>query len=75
MNVCAVSERSKAADGILALTIAPPPFSTCQTENSNDWFEGVYLLPLLRKVLTLPDGPETDLLQYLDRSVITSVNT
>ncbi|XP_077471216.1 glomulin, FKBP associated protein a isoform X2 [Stigmatopora argus] len=35
--------------------------------NSNIWFEGVHLLPLLRLVFTLPDGPETDLLQYLDR--------
>lgn len=38
-----------------------------QPGNSNAWFEGAHLLPLLRKVLTLPDGPETDLLQYLDR--------
>lgn len=38
-----------------------------QPGNSNAWFEGAQLLPLLRKVLTLPDGPETDLLQYLDR--------
>ncbi|XP_077413411.1 glomulin, FKBP associated protein a isoform X2 [Vanacampus margaritifer] len=35
--------------------------------NSNIWFEGFRLLPLLRLVFTLPDGPETDLLQYLDR--------
>ncbi|XP_078479024.1 glomulin [Lampetra planeri] len=35
--------------------------------NGNSWFEGVHLLPLLRLVFTLPDGPETDLLQYLDR--------
>lgn len=82
INICAVSERPKAADRILALTPPPsslspclPRFSTSQTENSNAWFEGVYLLPLLRKVLTLPDGPETDLLQYLDRLVITSVNS
>ncbi|XP_077394184.1 glomulin, FKBP associated protein a [Festucalex cinctus] len=34
---------------------------------SNIWFEGFRLLPLLRLVFTLPDGPETDLLQYLDR--------
>lgn len=38
-----------------------------QTGNSNTWFLGIHLLPLLRKVLILPDGPETDLLQYLDR--------
>ncbi|XP_023270565.1 glomulin [Seriola lalandi dorsalis] len=44
-----------------------------QPDNSNTWFEGVHLLPLLRKVLSLPDGPETDLLQYLDR-VMESLN-
>uniref|UniRef100_A0A3B3DNA0 Glomulin, FKBP associated protein a n=1 Tax=Oryzias melastigma TaxID=30732 RepID=A0A3B3DNA0_ORYME len=38
-----------------------------QPGNGNVWFEGVHLLPLLRKVFSLPDGPETDLLQYLDR--------
>uniref|UniRef100_A0A3B5LP24 Glomulin, FKBP associated protein a n=1 Tax=Xiphophorus couchianus TaxID=32473 RepID=A0A3B5LP24_9TELE len=38
-----------------------------QPGNGNIWFEGVHLLPLLRKVFSLPDGPETDLLQYLDR--------
>lgn len=38
-----------------------------QPGNGNSWFEGPHLLPLLRKVLALPDGPETDLLQYLDR--------
>lgn len=42
-----------------------------QPGNGNVWFEGVHLLPLLRKVFSLPDGPETDLLQYLDRSVLT----
>ncbi|XP_042353843.1 glomulin, FKBP associated protein a [Plectropomus leopardus] len=41
--------------------------------NSNTWFEGTHLLPLLRKVLSLPDGPETDLLQYLDR-IMESLN-
>ncbi|XP_071372972.1 glomulin, FKBP associated protein a [Centroberyx affinis] len=41
--------------------------------NSNSWFEGVHLLPLLRQVLSLPDGPETDLLQNLDR-VMESLN-
>ncbi|KAG7265797.1 hypothetical protein CRUP_000768, partial [Coryphaenoides rupestris] len=35
--------------------------------NENDWFLGVHLMPLLRQVLLLPDGPETDLLQYVDR--------
>ncbi|CAN9503199.1 unnamed protein product [Ophioblennius macclurei] len=38
-----------------------------QPGKSNIWFEGVQLLPLLRKVFNLPNGPETDLLQYLDR--------
>uniref|UniRef100_A0A3Q3W7W6 Uncharacterized protein n=1 Tax=Mola mola TaxID=94237 RepID=A0A3Q3W7W6_MOLML len=47
--------------------------SALQPGNSNSWFEGVHLLPLLRKVLSLPDGPETDLLQYLDR-VMESLN-
>uniref|UniRef100_A0A665UGH0 Glomulin, FKBP associated protein a n=1 Tax=Echeneis naucrates TaxID=173247 RepID=A0A665UGH0_ECHNA len=46
---------------------------TLQPGNSNTWFEGAHLLPLLRKVLILPDGPETDLLQYLDR-VMESLN-
>lgn len=41
--------------------------------NSNSWFEGVHLLPLLRKVLILPNGPETDLLEYLDR-IMESLN-
>ncbi|XP_023137673.2 glomulin, FKBP associated protein a [Amphiprion ocellaris] len=44
-----------------------------QPGNSSTWFEGVHLLPLLRKVLILPDGPETDLLQYLDR-IMESLN-
>ncbi|XP_056149423.1 glomulin, FKBP associated protein a [Lampris incognitus] len=41
--------------------------------NGNEWFEGVHLLPLLCQVFCLPDGPETDLLQYLDR-VMESLN-
>ncbi|KAK7945329.1 hypothetical protein WMY93_001057 [Mugilogobius chulae] len=40
---------------------------------SNPWFEGLHLLPLLRSVLRLPDGPETDLLQYMDR-IMESLN-
>ncbi|XP_074506867.1 glomulin, FKBP associated protein a [Sebastes fasciatus] len=44
-----------------------------QPGNSNLWFEGAHLLPLLRKVLSLPDGPETDLLNYLDR-IMESLN-
>ncbi|XP_072220473.1 glomulin, FKBP associated protein a isoform X2 [Leuresthes tenuis] len=44
-----------------------------QSGNSNIWFEGIHLLPLLRMVFSLPDGPETDLLQYLDR-VMESLN-
>ncbi|XP_019733402.1 glomulin, FKBP associated protein a [Hippocampus comes] len=35
--------------------------------NANIWFEGFRLPPLLQLVFTLADGPETDLLQYLDR--------
>ncbi|KAJ8406314.1 hypothetical protein AAFF_G00305450 [Aldrovandia affinis] len=41
--------------------------------NGNAWFLGVHLLPLLRLVLCLPQGPETDLLQGLDR-VMESLN-
>ncbi|XP_068995676.1 glomulin, FKBP associated protein a isoform X2 [Embiotoca jacksoni] len=41
--------------------------------NGNTWFEGAHLLPLLNKVFSLPDGPETDLLQYMDR-VMESLN-
>ncbi|XP_056328971.1 glomulin, FKBP associated protein a [Danio aesculapii] len=41
--------------------------------NSNDWFLGKHLLPLLRLVLCLPLGPETDLLQNLDR-IMESLN-
>lgn len=44
-----------------------------QPGKANIWFEGDHLLPLLRKVFSLPDGPETDLLQYLDR-VMESLN-
>ncbi|XP_046882931.1 glomulin, FKBP associated protein a isoform X2 [Hypomesus transpacificus] len=39
----------------------------------NEWFLGLHLLPLLRLVLCLPQGPETDLLQNLDR-VMESLN-
>lgn len=38
-----------------------------QPGNGNAWFKGVHLMPLVREVLSLPDGPETDLLLYLDR--------
>nr|XP_015210647.1 PREDICTED: glomulin [Lepisosteus oculatus] len=41
--------------------------------NGSVWFSGAQLLPLLRSVLTLPEGPETDLLQNLDR-VMESLN-
>ncbi|KAM4604598.1 glomulin, FKBP associated protein a [Polymixia lowei] len=41
--------------------------------NGNEWFQGVHFLPLLRQVLCLPDGPETDLLQNMDR-VMESLN-
>ncbi|XP_038158392.1 glomulin, FKBP associated protein a [Cyprinodon tularosa] len=44
-----------------------------QPGNANVWFEGSHLLPLLRKVFKLPDGPETDLLQYMDR-IMESLN-
>ncbi|KAG2461714.1 GLMN protein, partial [Polypterus senegalus] len=41
--------------------------------NGNLWFSGAALLPLLRLVLFLPQGPETDLLQNLDR-IMESLN-
>lgn len=41
--------------------------SALKPGNSNSWFEGVHLLPLLRLVLSLPEGPETDLLENMDR--------
>lgn len=41
--------------------------------NGNEWFLGKHLLPLLRLVLCLPHGPETDLLQNLDR-IMESLN-
>lgn len=47
--------------------------SSLKPGNSNDWFLGKHLLPLLRLVLCLPQGPETDLLQNLDR-IMESLN-
>ncbi|KAM9789535.1 glomulin, FKBP associated protein a [Neosynchiropus ocellatus] len=44
-----------------------------QPGNANSWFAGVHLLPLLRFLFILPDGPETDLLKFLDR-VMESLN-
>ncbi|XP_051556412.1 glomulin-like [Myxocyprinus asiaticus] len=41
--------------------------------NGNEWFLGKHLLPLLQLVLCLPQGPETDLLQNLDR-IMESLN-
>ncbi|TRY87521.1 hypothetical protein DNTS_007083 [Danionella cerebrum] len=41
--------------------------------NGNEWFMGTNLLPLLRLVLCLPHGPETDLLQNMDR-IMESLN-
>ncbi|XP_023672456.2 glomulin, FKBP associated protein a [Paramormyrops kingsleyae] len=41
--------------------------------NGNPWFVGSHLLPLLRLVLCLPQGPETDLLQNMDR-IMESLN-
>ncbi|KAL4608317.1 glomulin isoform X1 [Arapaima gigas] len=41
--------------------------------NGNPWFLGIHLLPLLRLALSLPQGPETDLLQGLDR-IMESLN-
>ncbi|XP_038820155.1 glomulin, FKBP associated protein a isoform X3 [Salvelinus namaycush] len=42
-------------------------------DKGNEWFMGAHLFPLLRQVLCLPQGPETDLLQNLDR-VMESLN-
>ncbi|MBN3298578.1 GLMN protein, partial [Amia calva] len=44
-----------------------------QPGNSNVWFSGAQMLTLLRCILTLPEGPETDLLQNLDR-IMESLN-
>ncbi|KAL2078503.1 hypothetical protein ACEWY4_026188 [Coilia grayii] len=41
--------------------------------NGNAWFQGAHLMPLLRLVLSLPQGAETDLLQNLDR-IMESLN-
>ncbi|KAB5535924.1 hypothetical protein PHYPO_G00123490 [Pangasianodon hypophthalmus] len=41
--------------------------------HENDWFLGKHLLPLLHQVLSLPQGPETDLLHNLDR-IMESLN-
>uniref|UniRef100_A0A8K9WLZ0 Glomulin, FKBP associated protein a n=1 Tax=Oncorhynchus mykiss TaxID=8022 RepID=A0A8K9WLZ0_ONCMY len=42
-------------------------------DKGNEWFMGAHLFPLLRQVLCLPQGPETDLLQNMDR-VMESLN-
>ncbi|CAL1579330.1 unnamed protein product [Knipowitschia caucasica] len=47
--------------------------SALKSGDSDPWFLGVYLLPLLRCVLRLPEGPETDLLQNMDR-IMESLN-
>ncbi|XP_068605112.1 glomulin, FKBP associated protein a [Brachionichthys hirsutus] len=54
-------------EGFIIKNIKNQIVAALQPGNGNVWFEGVQLLPLLRKVLSLPDGPETDLLQHLDR--------
>lgn len=41
--------------------------------NENVWFQGINFLPLLHTVVCLPQGPETDLLQNLDR-IMESLN-
>uniref|UniRef100_A0A673WB07 Glomulin, FKBP associated protein b n=1 Tax=Salmo trutta TaxID=8032 RepID=A0A673WB07_SALTR len=40
---------------------------------TNEWFMGIQVLPLLRLVLCFPRGPETDLLNSMDR-VMESLN-
>ncbi|XP_031641627.1 glomulin-like [Oncorhynchus kisutch] len=41
--------------------------------HENEWFMGIQVLPLLRLVLCFPRGPETDLLNSMDR-VMESLN-
>ncbi|XP_030630198.1 glomulin, FKBP associated protein a [Chanos chanos] len=47
--------------------------SALKPGNANVWFLGTHLLPLLRLVLCLPQGAETDLLHNLDR-IMESLN-
>ncbi|OCT85171.1 hypothetical protein XELAEV_18023335mg [Xenopus laevis] len=44
-----------------------------QTNSNSKWFLGPRLTPLLHMVLSLPEGAETDLLQYSDR-IMASLN-
>ncbi|XP_040027655.1 glomulin, FKBP associated protein a [Gasterosteus aculeatus] len=67
------TSRHSGVEGYIIKNIKVQIDAALQPGNSNVWFEGSQLLPLLRKVLSLPDGPETDLLQYLDR-VMESLN-
>ncbi|XP_034558275.1 glomulin, FKBP associated protein a isoform X2 [Notolabrus celidotus] len=67
------TSKHSGVEGYVIKNIKNQVDSALQPGNSNTWFEGVHLLPLLRKVLSLPDGPETDLLQYLDR-IMESLN-
>ncbi|XP_061151268.1 glomulin, FKBP associated protein a isoform X1 [Syngnathus typhle] len=54
-------------EGYVIKNIRSQIHAALEPGNSNVWFEGFRLMPLLWLVFTLPDGPETDLLQYLDR--------
>lgn len=67
------TSKHSGVEGYIIKNIKNQIDAALQPGNSNIWFEGVHLLPLLRKVLSLPDGPETDLLQYLDR-IMESLN-
>ncbi|XP_028328692.1 glomulin, FKBP associated protein a [Gouania willdenowi] len=60
-------------EGYIIKSIKEQIHAALQPGGSNIWFEGIHLLPLLRKVFTLPEGPETDLLQNLDR-IMDSLN-
>ncbi|XP_020772927.1 glomulin, FKBP associated protein a isoform X2 [Boleophthalmus pectinirostris] len=60
-------------EGYIIKNIKDQIDSALKTGGGNLWFEGLHLLPLLRSVLMLPDGPETDLLQYMDR-IMESLN-
>ncbi|KAI4892011.1 hypothetical protein NFI96_034223 [Prochilodus magdalenae] len=46
---------------------------SCKSGNRDSWFEGTLLISLLRDTVSLPQGPETDLLHGMDR-VMESIN-
>ncbi|XP_028817072.1 glomulin, FKBP associated protein a [Denticeps clupeoides] len=54
-------------EGVIIKNIKNQIHFSSKTGDENEWFQGKQFLSLLRLVLCLPQGPETDLLQYLDR--------